>query len=197
MSGESSLPPRELGQFRQLVRYYEAKQYKKGLKQADQILKKYPKHGDTLSMKALIMSFMPDKPKSEAYAVAKEGLKANLKGAVSWHVLGLLHRGDRENLEALKCYRTALKNEDDNQTVLKDLSSLQVHLRELDGYRDTKNKLLKYKGHNSQNWLGYAISEHLLGNHDITLTVLDAYATLFRKDSFLNKFEANEVSFAS
>ena len=45
------LPSKEHGLFRQVVKYYETKQYKKALKAADQVLKKFPDHGETLSMK--------------------------------------------------------------------------------------------------------------------------------------------------
>ena len=45
------LPSKEQGLFRQVVKYYETKQYKKALKAADQVLKKFPDHGETLSMK--------------------------------------------------------------------------------------------------------------------------------------------------
>lgn len=36
---------RETSLFRQIIKFYETKQYKKSLKNADQILKKYPEHG--------------------------------------------------------------------------------------------------------------------------------------------------------
>ncbi|KAL3961536.1 hypothetical protein ACCO45_003059 [Purpureocillium lilacinum] len=50
------LPPKEAAQFRTVIRSYEDKQYKRGLKTADLILKKIPKHGDTMAMKALIFN---------------------------------------------------------------------------------------------------------------------------------------------
>jgi peptide alpha-N-acetyltransferase len=37
--------------FRQLVKFYEAKQHKKALKTADQILKKNPDYADAIAMK--------------------------------------------------------------------------------------------------------------------------------------------------
>lgn len=37
--------------FRQLVKFYEAKQHKKAIKTADQILKKNPDYADTIAMK--------------------------------------------------------------------------------------------------------------------------------------------------
>ena len=45
------LPAKEAGLFKQVVKFYETKQYKKGLKAADQVLKKAPEHGETLAMK--------------------------------------------------------------------------------------------------------------------------------------------------
>jgi len=45
------LSNKEQGLFRTLVKFYEAKQYKKALKTAEQILKKSPDHADTIAMK--------------------------------------------------------------------------------------------------------------------------------------------------
>lgn len=39
------LPSKEASLFRELLTLYETKQLKKGLKTADQILKKFPEHG--------------------------------------------------------------------------------------------------------------------------------------------------------
>ncbi|KAM0881850.1 hypothetical protein ACQ4PT_032687 [Festuca glaucescens] len=44
----SSLPPKEANLFKVIVKSYETKQYKKGLKAADSILKKFPDHGGLL-----------------------------------------------------------------------------------------------------------------------------------------------------
>lgn len=37
--------------------------------------------------------------------------------------------------EAIKCYRNALKWEKDNIQILRDLSLLQIQMRDLEGYR--------------------------------------------------------------
>jgi hypothetical protein len=70
---EHQLPGKEANLFRQVVRHYETKQYKKGLKAADQILKKFPEHGETLSMKGLTLNCL-DK-KVDAYELVRRGLK--------------------------------------------------------------------------------------------------------------------------
>ena len=81
-----SLPPKEAGLFKNVIKLYESKQYKKGIKTADQILKKFPDHGETLAMKGLIYGYT-DRQK-EAYELARQGLKCNLKSHVCWHVYG-------------------------------------------------------------------------------------------------------------
>jgi hypothetical protein len=51
------LSSKDAASFRQLVKLYEAKQHKKALKTAEQVLKKNPNHGDTLAMKVRIYCF--------------------------------------------------------------------------------------------------------------------------------------------
>ncbi|KAH1127544.1 hypothetical protein GYH30_016231 [Glycine max] len=103
-----------------LQKSYETKQYKKGLKAADVILKKFPDRGETLSIKGLTLNWMDRK--SEAYELN------DLKSHVCWHVYGLLYRSDREYQEVIKCYRNALRIDPDNIEILCDLSHLQISL---------------------------------------------------------------------
>lgn len=86
------LPSKEAALFKQVLKFHETKQYKKGIKCADQILKKVPEHGETLAMKGLIVRLLaPDmdkEKKEEAYELVRRGLKADLKSHVCWHVYG-------------------------------------------------------------------------------------------------------------
>ena len=50
---------------------------------------------------------------------------------------GLLQRSDKKYDEAIKCYRNALKWEPENIQILRDLSLLQVQMRDLEGYKVT------------------------------------------------------------
>lgn len=54
------LPTKETALFRQVVKLYETKQYKKAIKAADQILKKFPDHGETLAMKVCVAELGDD-----------------------------------------------------------------------------------------------------------------------------------------
>lgn len=70
-----------------------------------------------------------------------------------WHVYGLLQRSDKKYDEAIKCYRNALKWDKDNLQILRDLSLLQIQMRDLEGYRVSEEQTSRkfYKFHNK--WL--------------------------------------------
>eukprot|EP00198_Chlamydomonas_reinhardtii_P008727 XP_001698064.1 predicted protein [Chlamydomonas reinhardtii] len=86
------LPSKEAVLFKHVLRFHELKQYKKAIKTADQILKKFPEHGETLAMKGLCLRLMtPDtdkEKKEEAYELVRKGVKCDLKSHVCWHVYG-------------------------------------------------------------------------------------------------------------
>ncbi|KAI4965364.1 hypothetical protein ZWY2020_054720 [Hordeum vulgare] len=176
----SSLPAKEANLFKVIVKSYETKQYKKGLKAADSILKKFPEHGETLSMKGLTLNCMDRK--SEAYELVRRGLKNDLKSHVCWHVYGLLYRSDREYREAIKCYRNALRIDPDNIEILRDLSLLQAQMRDLSGFVETRQQLLTLKPNHRMNWIGFAVSHHLSSNSSKAIEVLEAYEGTLEDD---------------
>ncbi|XP_050231671.1 N-terminal acetyltransferase A complex auxiliary subunit NAA15 [Mercurialis annua] len=169
----ASLPPKEANLFKLIVKSYETKQYKKGLKAADAILKKFPDHGETLSMKGLTLNCMDRK--SDAYELVRLGLKNDLKSHVCWHVYGLLYRSDRDYREAIKCYRNALKIDPDNIEILRDLSLLQAQMRDLTGFVETRQQLLTLKPNHRMNWIGFAVAQHLNSNASKAVDILEAY----------------------
>ncbi|KAL1565087.1 N-alpha-acetyltransferase 16, NatA auxiliary subunit [Salvia divinorum] len=176
----ASLPAKEANLFKLIVKSYETKQYKKGLKAADAILKKFPDHGETLSMKGLTLNCMDRK--SEAYELVRLGLKNDLKSHVCWHVYGLLYRSDREYREAIKCYRNALKIDPDNIEILRDLSLLQAQMRDLEGFVETRQQLLTLKPNHRMNWIGFAVSQHLNSNGSKAVDILQAYEGTLEDD---------------
>ncbi|KAH6756597.1 tetratricopeptide repeat protein [Perilla frutescens var. hirtella] len=176
----ASLPAKEANLFKLIVKSYETKQYKKGLKAADAILKKFPDHGETLSMKGLTLNCMDRK--SEAYELVRLGLKNDLKSHVCWHVYGLLYRSDREYREAIKCYRNALKIDPDNIEILRDLSLLQAQMRDLEGFVETRQQLLTLKPNHRMNWIGFAVAQHLNSNGSKAVDILQAYEGTLEDD---------------
>lgn len=187
-----TLPAKDQAVFRSIVKFYETKQYKKGVKAADSILKKHPDHGETLCMKGLTLSYL-DK-KEEAYELVRKGLKHDLRSHVCWHVYGLLYRQDRDYFEAVKCYRNALRIDPENMQILRDLSLLQIHRRDVTGFAETRRKLLQLKPSNRLNWVGYAVAEHLCKSFEFAWTSIDNYEKSFKDESeAAEKYEKSEL----
>ncbi|KAJ1450189.1 NMDA receptor-regulated protein 1-domain-containing protein [Pelagophyceae sp. CCMP2097] len=168
-----ALPKKENDVFKSILKYYETKQYKKGLKASDVVLKKFPNHGETLAMRGLVLNCL-DK-KVEAYDFVKRGLKADMKSHVCWHVYGLLYRSDRRYAEAAKSYKQALKIDCDNVQILRDLSLLQVQLRDSQGFLETRRSILRLKPNNKMHWVAYALANHLAGLGATAVQVIDAF----------------------
>ncbi|KAB0343128.1 hypothetical protein FD754_020054 [Muntiacus muntjak] len=154
---------------------YEQKQYKNGLKFCKMILSnpKFAEHGETLAMKGLTLNCLGKK--EEAYEFVRKGLRNDVKSHVCWHVYGLLQRSDKRYDEAIKCYRNALKLDKDNLQILRDLSLLQIQMRDLEGYRETRYQLLQLRPTQRASWIGYAIAYHLLKDYDMALKLLEEF----------------------
>lgn len=69
----------------------------------------------------------------------------NLKSPVAWHVMGILHKDGQNFAEAKKCYLNAVKHDGSNSTILRDLSNLQVFLKDYSGNQETRRIMLQAK----------------------------------------------------
>ena len=136
-------------------------------------MKNFPDHGETLAMKGLLLNSM-DK-KDEARELVKKGLRMNLRSHVCWHVFGLLYRSERNYPEAIKSYINALRHDKENLQILRDLSLLQVHVRDYDGFQETRATLLRLKGTMKSNWVSLSIAYYLLGQMDAASNILAKY----------------------
>jgi N-alpha-acetyltransferase 15/16, NatA auxiliary subunit len=54
----------------------------------------------------------------------------------------------------------------DNIQILRDLSLLQIQMRDLEGYRETRHQLFKLRPNQHASWIGFAMSYHLLGDFE-------------------------------
>lgn len=144
-----------------------------GLKAAEQILKKYPNHGDTQAMKALIMNSQGKT--DEAFELAKLALKNAMKSHVCWHVYGLLYRHVKNYEEAIKAYKFALRLDPDSQQILRDLALLQCQMRDFQGLIQSRKTQLQARPQFRQNWTAMAVAHHLAGDLTQAENVLNTY----------------------
>lgn len=186
-----TLSTREANLFRTVIRHYEDKQYKRGLKAAEQILKKNPKHGDTMSMKALILNAQGKT--EEAFALAKEALTTDMRSYICWHVYGILYRTNKNFDEAIKAYKFALKLEPDSHQIQRDLAVLQAQMRDYQGYVQSRLAMLKARPQVRQNWTALAIAYHLEGNLQEAENILTTYEKSMTTTPLKTDFENSEA----
>ena len=178
--------------FKSIVACYEQKQYAKGLKNAEIILKKLPNHGETLAMKGLILNCLLRK--EEAYEFVKIGLKNDLKSHICWHVYGLLYRSDTNYKEAIKCYLNALRIDPGNQNILRDLSWLQIQMRDIPGFIVSRRKILEAKINIRINWVSFAAANYLGGYYTVAYDVISKYYdTTSSSNEKVDKYEEGEL----
>lgn len=185
------LPNKDQANFRALVRFYEDKQFKRGVKQADSILKRNPKHGDTMAMKALILN--AQLKTEEAFVLGKEALHADMKSHITWHVYGLLYKANKNFEEAIKAYKYALRLEPESAQIQRDLAILQVQIRDHAGYIQSRTAMLQARPQVRQSWTALAIAHHLSGNPSEAERVLTTYEGTLKNTPSRNDIEHSEA----
>lgn len=191
MSQQQQLSNKDGALFRQVVKHFENKQYKKGLKTADQVLKKNPNHADTQAMKALIMSHQGQE--EEAFALAKTALNNNMKSHVCWHVYGLLYRAVKNYDESIKAYKFALRLDPESQPIQRDLADLQIQMRDYQGYVQSRKNMLQQRPGFRQNWTALAIAHHLAGDYEDAENVLNTYEDTLKQPPPRSDLEHSEA----
>lgn len=142
-------------------------------------------------MKALILNSMGQS--DEAFPLAKKALNNDMKSHVCWHVYGLLWRSQRNYEEAIKAYKFALRLEPDSPQILRDLSLLQVQLRDYQGYIDSRKTMLQKRQVVRQNWTALAIAHHLAGDLKAAENVLNLYEGTLKNPPPKSDIEHNEA----
>ncbi|KAJ2373187.1 hypothetical protein IW150_003742 [Coemansia sp. RSA 2607] len=187
----SELPHKEQALFRAALKLYEARQYKKGLKTCEQILKKVPNHGETLAVKGMFMAHLDRK--EEGYETIKRGIEISPKSSISWHIYGIVNRSDQKYTEAIKCYEEALNGDPDNINILRDLASLQAHMRQFDKLIQTRQKLVKLNSLYVPFWLGLANTYHMAGKYDQAIKVISSNEEAMKIEPGIGPTEISEL----
>jgi hypothetical protein len=80
----------------------------------------------------------------------------------------------------------ALKRDKDNNQILRDLSLLQIQMRENAGFAETRRQLLTLNAKNRNYWIGFVVATHYAGDLPKALLILESY------EGTLEKVEAPE-----
>ncbi|KHJ95640.1 tetratricopeptide repeat protein [Oesophagostomum dentatum] len=117
--------------------------------------------------------------------------QADLKSYVCWHVYGLVQRSDKKYDEAIKAYKRALFLDKDNMQILRDLSLLQIQMRDYEGYKESRYHLLRLRPTQKVSWIAYATAYHLLKDYEKALNILAEFIQNNKPSSY--DFEYSEL----
>lgn len=129
-------------------------------------------------MKALIINSQGHS--EEAFTLAKEALRNDMKSHVCWHVYGLLWRAAKNFEEAIKAYKFALKLEPESQQIQRDLALLQMQMRDYSGYVQSRRAMLQSRAGLRSNWTALAVAQHLAGELTEAERTLTTYEETLR-----------------
>lgn len=160
-----------------MTRLYDAKQWKKALFKADTLLKSRPHLGDVICFKALFLYNL--QKRDEALELLKEGIRLSVNNSISWHINGIVQKSERNYVEAIKSMKNALKfGVNDPSAILRDISAMQIDLKEYDQNIDTRRSILSETQGSvnpSSSWLGFAMAHQLVGDAELASVVLKNY----------------------
>ncbi|GAW83805.1 hypothetical protein, conserved [Plasmodium gonderi] len=139
----NKLTPKEMNNFRLMTQLIELKKHKKAFKICEQILKKYPKNGETLAVKGYLLNLMDEKNKEEAFKLIKEGIINNISSGFCWYLYGCLYKIYKNYDEALKCYLKSIKINRYDYKALKEACILLLYLKKYEQFKDLREDMYK------------------------------------------------------
>ncbi|VEU22828.1 DEKNAAC103914 [Brettanomyces naardenensis] len=152
--------------FHEALRLYEAKQYKKALKTLDSVLKRNPKHYQSLSLKGLSLFYQdPLNPPKEAEQYILKGSSNGSSNPVVCHITGLYYRALKDYSNAAKWYSLAMENKSPNKGILRDLASCLTQIRDYKHLIKPRVEYLDDQPTYRANWTSAAVAYYLNGQY--------------------------------
>ena len=175
--------------FQEALKLFDNKQYEKCKETCNKMLEKNEKEERALALKGLSMYYLNQK--EEGKKCINSALKINMKSAIAWHFYALFLKEDGNYAQALKCYIQANKNDPTNYNVIRDLSYLQLYLRQLNSFVETSRKAIDCRPGLMLNWVSYAFANTLIGNYNSAISALESIEKI--SFSSLKKQEVHEI----
>lgn len=150
---------KEDGNFREALKLYDQKQYKKALKLVDANLKKNSNHAESLALKGCILYFTGNKDEAATYT--KKSIDKDSSNYLVDHLVGLYYRASENYVEAAKWFKATMDNGSPNKPILRDLSFMQVQNRDYKPLIECRQQYLEHAPGFRANWTGLAVAQHL------------------------------------
>ena len=174
-----SLPPKESTQIKQVLKLIDQKKFAKALKKVEKVLLTCSDDSDTLSLKGSILNSLGKK--EEALTSAKQGVMKGLKNPLSWHILSQIYFSDKNYAEAYKSEQRAFNLSTQNNSIMRSLSLLQLHMRDYEAFKNSRREILLGNFTALVNWISFIVAEYFCGSADKTEEILNSYLKTMEK----------------
>ena len=176
-------------EFQMALKEFDAKRYEKVEKLCDRMISKNPKDDQALALKGLNYYFLQKPELGEQ--ILKQALKANFKSPVAWHFYAIFHKEKGNYSQAMKSYNKALNFAPTNFNIIRDLSYMQLYLRQLDSFVQTCKLGVENKPGMLINWVTLAFSYSLVKDYKSALAALNSVEKLGKET--LKKNDIHEL----
>ena len=124
-------------------------------------------------MKALFLSGLGKV--DEAIAEIKKILFKNLTNFTCWHAMGIIYRKVGDYDQARRAYQNALKYAPENDNVMRDLSNMQLHLREFEGFLETRRQMLLKDATKNEAWSAFILALYIQKQYEQCASAIDSF----------------------
>ena len=176
-------------EFQIALREFDTKRYEKVEKLCNKMIDKNPKDDQALALKGLNYLYL--KKPEEGEKTLKQALKANFKSAVAWHFYAIFQKERGNYSQAMKSYNKALAQAPTNFNIIRDLSYMQLYLRQLNSFVETCRLGIDNKPGILINWVSFALGCVLTKNYRSAIIALNSTENI--GSSVLKKNEKHEI----
>lgn len=129
---------------------------------------------------------------TEGLELAKLGCKNNIKSGFCWHILGLVYKSMHNYDEAVKSFRSSLRNDKDNVTVLKDLANCSIQIEDFSLNMDLRRQIIFQRPSSYSHW--FALWTSCAQSEDSSLDKLSITINSLldiQNDSYYSEYRAS------
>ena len=176
-------------EFQIALREFDSKRYEKVEKLCNKMIAKNAKDDQALALKGLNYLYL--KKPEEGELTLKQALKANFKSPVAWHFYAIFQKERGNYSLAMKSYNKALAQAPTNYNIIRDLSYMQLYLRQLNSFVETCRLGIDNKPGLLINWVSFALGCVLVKNYRSAIIALNSAENI--GSSVLKKNEKHEI----
>ena len=162
--------------YRNCLKLFDAQQFKKGLKAAEQLLAKYPDYAELSCTKGLFLVHLHRL--DEGLACIKTGLMKDLKSSTNWHIYGIYYKVTKNYDEAYKCYLKASKFDENNMGIKRDLCHLLGYNRMYTMLVE-QLQIVNAVAPTKMTWLQLGIAYYFLSDFGQAMSIMNKYEDSF------------------